>query len=99
MKAIRVGNILITPHAKSRIDERIGISDRKLGKFVRKALERPESESPKLNRKVYNTEMHHKPNAIERDGKKIIKELMGFIFIFCMKTKDNRVEFHLITVI
>jgi len=99
MKAIRVGNILITPHAKSRIDERIGISDRKLGKFVRKALERPESESPKLNRKVYNTEMHHIENSIHPEEKRIIKELMGFVFIFSVKEKNGRKQFHLVTVL
>ena len=99
MNSIRIGNIFITPHAKSRIDERIGISDRKLGKFVRKALERPESDSPKLNRKIYNTEMHHTENSIHPEEKKIIKELMGFVFIFSVKVKNERKQFHLVTVL
>lgn len=67
---------LVTEHAERRLLERMRVSKRKLKETVVKAWHAKRVDSAKLNRKLYNSHLHHGNHKV------VGRELMGFVFLF-----------------
>lgn len=75
---------IITPHAYKRLKQRVRVSDRKVQALVKKAWETKDVYIRKVRKAEYN--MEHK---LQKD--RIIRELMGYVFVF-EKTKNGNEE-------
>lgn len=66
---------VVTHHARQRLEERLGIHERKIPKLLYKAWKSTEKPTPRQNRLQYHSEY-------KGTEPRITKTLMGHVFIF-----------------